>query len=172
MPRPHHTESKRSPNPRNSDDVQTARQGTGAAQPPPGLDGTRHKAAQEAAQQADVLRHGLFSALMTTAVNINQFDDPHAFQTFLERLVVDSGNPTNPIAQMLIEQLALCHVRIAQLHISAAHADSLEAKKVYGTMAARLLGEFRRSAVALEVIVSGSSETKTKSKIKVFKTAG
>jgi hypothetical protein len=70
------------------------------------------------------------------------------------------------------EQLALCHVRIAQLHGSAAHADSLEAKKVYGTMAARLLGEFRRSAVTLEVIVSGSSDKKNKSKIKVFKTAG
>ena len=107
-----------------------------------------HRAAQRTAQQADVLRDGVFPAIMTTAVNLSQFTDPHAFQVYLDRLKADVGNPQSPIADMLIEQLALAHLRIAQLHASTAHTKDLEATKIYTASAARLLGEFRRSALA------------------------
>jgi hypothetical protein len=170
MPKPD-TESTPSTNPRASDDRKAPRQCTGAAQPPPGLDEGRHKASQKTAQQADLLRDGLFAALMATAADLPQFDSAPAYNAYLTRLLEDFGSPSNPIAKMLVEQLALAHIRIAQLHGSAALATELEAAKTYATMAARLTGEFRRSAIALDVLTSRSSDKQSKAKLKVLKMA-
>lgn len=142
-----------------------------AEKPPDGLDEARHTKNQLSAQQADALREGIFPALMASALQLDKFLDTPAFKVFLKRLHEDAGSPTSPIARMMIEQLALAHFRIAQLQIKAAHAEGLEAAKIYNAMAARLLGEFRRSALALEFMSSRSSEPNTKARFKVMKMA-
>jgi hypothetical protein len=76
--------------------------------------------------------------------------DPAAFKIFRDRLLLDAGNPTDPIEVMLIEQLALAHMNIGRLYFRSATADGLEAAKAYGSLAVALTGEFRRSALALQ----------------------
>jgi len=138
---------------------------------PAGLDDERHRKGQESARQAELLRVGIFPALMASALGLDKFVDTPAFKVFLERLQEDTARTTNPIARMMIEQLALAHFRIAQLQVQAANAEGLEAAKIYNQMASRLLGEFRRSALALDLISSRSSEPKSKAKLRVLKMA-
>ena len=139
--------------------------------PQPGLDDERHRKSQESARHAEILRDGIFPALMASALKLEKFVNTPAFKVFLDRLHEDAGRPTNPIARMMIEQLALAHYRIAQLQVQAAHAEGLEAAKIYNSMASRLLGEFRRSALALDLMTSWSSEPKSKAKLRVLKMA-
>ncbi len=70
-----------------------------------------------------------------------------AYRLFRDRLVVDCGSPTDPIEVMLIEQLALAHLNVGQLHHKGATAGSVECAGVYLAAGARLMAEFRRSAL-------------------------
>ena len=72
---------------------------------------------------------------------------------------------------MLLEQLALAHFRIGQLHVSAGSAQGLEAVKVYNSVAARMLGEFRRTALALRVVQAGVPKGEAAKKVKLYKLA-
>jgi len=141
------------------------------SKPEPGLDETRHRKNQVSAQQAEFLRDGIFPALMASAVQLDKFVDTAAFKVFLDRLYEDAGRPTHPIAKMMLEQLALAHLRIVQIQVQAAHAQGMEAAKIYNSMASRLLGEFRRSALAFDLISAKSSEPRSKSKLRMLKMA-
>ena len=72
---------------------------------------------------------------------------------------------------MLLEQLALAHFRIAQLHVCAGTAKSIEGAKVYNSVTARLWGEFRRTALALRAYRAHVPEGKSMQKLKIFKMA-
>lgn len=138
---------------------------------PPGLDAAKHAKAQRAAQGAELLREGIFPALMASALGLDSFVETPAFRVFLQRLMADLGNPQDPIEKMLAEQLALAHFRIAQLHIGAGQAKSQEAVKLYNTVCARMLGEFRRSCLALRALrAPPTAETKSP-KVRLFKMA-
>jgi hypothetical protein len=76
--------------------------------------------------------------------------DAPAYKLFRDRLLAECGGPTDPIEVILIEQLALAHLNSGRLHFRAATSDSLEAARVYGSMAIMLMGEFRRGALALK----------------------
>jgi len=73
-----------------------------------------------------------------------------AFKVYLDKLLADAGNPTDPIEVMLIEQLALAHFNIGRLQIKSCGTDSPQLQVAYSDAATRLLGEFRRCALALE----------------------
>ena len=139
--------------------------------PPAGLDPARHAAAQKRAQQAEILRKGAFPALMATALSIDPYFETGAYRIYLEQLKQDAGNPTDPIEVMLIEQLCMAHWRIAQLHVSAGQAKSVEAIKAYNSATARLWGEFRRTALALRVYQGAATKGKAADKLKIFKAA-
>jgi hypothetical protein len=51
---------------------------------------------------------------------------------------------------VMIEQLTMAPYRAAQLQTQAAETKSLEAAQVFNTAAARLLAEFRKTALALQ----------------------
>jgi hypothetical protein len=51
---------------------------------------------------------------------------------------------------MLIEQMALAHLNVGQLHFKASTSGSIECAGVYLAAGARLMAEFRRSALALK----------------------
>ena len=76
--------------------------------------------------------------------------DMVAYRMFRDRLLFDCGSPTDPIEIMIIEQLALAHLNVGQLHYKAANAGSTECAGIYLAAGARLMGEFRRSALALK----------------------
>ncbi|MFL5329218.1 MAG: hypothetical protein ACJ8C4_09900 [Gemmataceae bacterium] len=120
------------------------------ANPPRGLDAERHAAAQKRAQQADILRKGVFAALMADALAIDPSFEVGAYRIYLQQLIADAGNPTDPVEVMLLEQLALSHFRIGQLQVLANTCKSIESTKILTAAASRLLGEFRRTALGLK----------------------
>ncbi|MDG3005905.1 hypothetical protein [Paludisphaera mucosa] len=76
--------------------------------------------------------------------------DLTAFKKFRDKLLADCGGPTDPVEVMLVEQLALAHLNVGRLHFKSATVEGLEAAKVYGGLAVLLMGEFRRTALALQ----------------------
>jgi hypothetical protein len=79
-----------------------------------------------------------------------QQTDTTAFRLYRNKLLADCGGPTDPIEVMLIEQLALAHLNMGLLHCKASNAGSVECATAYSGAASRLMGEFRRSAIALQ----------------------
>lgn len=68
----------------------------------------------------------------------------------VDQLVAQAKRTDDPIEAMMIEQLAVAHHRIATLHVRAAEAEDLAGTEAYTSAATRLLGEFRRLALALQ----------------------
>jgi hypothetical protein len=136
-----------------------------------GLDAAQHAAAQRAAHQADGLRTCVIPALMASAFPaLSQFSAA-GFKVHLERTLADLGNPTDPVERMMIEQLVLAHFRIAQLHVDAGYCKHAEGMKLYTTATARLLGEFRRTALALRAYGTTTPENRSEKSVKLFKAA-
>ena len=124
---------------------------------------------QRAARQAEALRQ-VFPACMAVALSLHGQIGPSGYKAYLTQLLKDAGDPVDPIERMLLEQLALAHFRIAQLHADAGRAQGVEAVKIYNSIASRLLGEFRRTALAIRLYRTRLPEGKAE-KLKVFKVA-
>jgi hypothetical protein len=84
--------------------------------------------------------------------------DQHAYKVYRDDLLADCGSPTDPIEVMIVEQLALAHFSLGLLSCKAANAGKVEAVGVYAGAAARMMGEFRRSALALQVYRAASRQ--------------
>ena len=72
------------------------------------------------------------------------------YQAIRDQALRDSGSPTDPIEEMLIEQFVLCNYHLGQLHVRAAQGKSSEAAKVFYTALARMQAESRKLALALQ----------------------
>jgi hypothetical protein len=70
-------------------------------------------------------------------------------QVYLQQLLQQAGNPSDPIARMILEQLAMAHHAIGRLHVRAATRTSLAEVVAYHGVLARLMGEFRKTSLAL-----------------------
>ena len=84
--------------------------------------------------------------------------DMHAYKIYRDRLLADCGSPSDPIEVMIVEQLSLAHFSLGLLSCKAANAVKVEAVGVYSGAAARLMGEFRRSALALQAYRAASRQ--------------
>ena len=100
------------------------------------------------------------ASLFHSAAMANAFKgiDVQAFKIYRDRLLADCGNPTDPIEIMIIEQLSLAHFSLGVLSCKANNASRFEATAVYSGAAARLMGEFRRSALALQAYRHASTQ--------------
>ena len=117
------------------------------------------------------MRQTLFSAMMTDAVGHEATFGSSAYKVYLDRLIQDAGNPSNPVQRMMLEQLALAHYRFGQLQVQASGAKTIEGVKIYSSAASRLLGEFRRTALALHAYGSRVPGDRTQGMLKVYKQA-
>jgi hypothetical protein len=140
------------------------------APPQPPAPDPRRQAEQRAAHQAEVLNKMVFPTMMSEAVEISQYINGSACRIYLERFLVDCGNPTDPVERMMLEQLALAHFRTGQLHAKAGITENAEAVKLLSAAAARLLGEFRRTALALRVYRAGAPVERA-TPLKLYKAA-
>jgi len=75
---------------------------------------------------------------------------PESFVVYLDQILDEAGQPTDPIERMLIEQIAMAHHNIGRLYVRASLAETLDQVNVYNAAAARLLAEFRRATLALK----------------------
>jgi len=73
-----------------------------------------------------------------------------AFSYYLGDLFQEAGSPTDPIERMLLEQIALAHHNIGRLQMESANAEMIASAKIYSDSAVRLMGEFRRTVLALK----------------------
>ncbi len=78
-----------------------------------------------------------------------QFDQ-QTYRSYLNHLLKDAGNPADPLEKMMIEQMALSHHAIGRLHVKAASSQSEQEATIYNSAAARMMNEYRRSAMALK----------------------
>lgn len=117
------------------------------------------------------MRTSLFPALVADALGYDNLFDSAAYKVYLERLLDDAGNPGDPVERMMLEQLALAHFRIGQLQVSAGKSKGTEATKLYNSAASRLLGEFRRTALALRAYRTRQPEARPEKNLKLFKAA-
>jgi hypothetical protein len=101
-------------------------------------------------RKANIIRILAFPAAMAAAVPVAKDIGSAAFKVYLDELILEAGQPTDPVEIMLLEQLTLAHHRVAQLHAQAEQAKSFEEMKIVSTAAARLTGEVRRLALALK----------------------
>jgi hypothetical protein len=142
-----------------------------ASKPAAGLDAAQHAAAQRAAHQAEGLRACVIPAMMASAFPALAQFSAAGFKVYLEKTLADLGNPSDPVERMMIEQLVLAHFRIAQIHVDAGYVKGAEGMKLYTAAAARLLGEFRRTALALRAYGTTTPESRSEKKVKLFKAA-
>jgi hypothetical protein len=84
--------------------------------------------------------------------------DPQAYMLYHDRLLADCGGPSDPIEVMLIEELSLAHFSLGLLFAKTSNAGKVEAVGIYAGAAARLMGEVRRSALALQAYRAASRQ--------------
>lgn len=79
-------------------------------------------------------------------------------QAYLRQLLREAGDPADPIARMMVEQLAMAHHAIGRLHVRAATRDGLTEVVAYHGMLARLMSEFRKTTLALQSLLKRAGE--------------
>jgi hypothetical protein len=124
------------------------------AQPPVGLDSAKHAAIQNAQNDAVRIRLGYLPACLASAFNTCGSFNAASFRYYLDDLLEQSGNPTDPAERILIEHLGMVHLRAADMHAQAAQAKSVELVTALNGASARLSSEVRQIALTLKELRS------------------
>lgn len=85
-----------------------------------------------------------FKGLSSSALPLESLD------VYMQQLMEDAGQPSDPVVRIMLEQLAMVHHKIGRLNRLSADATTLEEAKVYDAGSACLLGELRRLALAIK----------------------
>jgi hypothetical protein len=113
----------------------------------------------ESAHYAGHLRDSIMAMCLKAALQRAMPQvDLLAFRLYRDKLLVDCGDPSDPIEIILVEQVAMAHLITGHLQAKGAHASSIEEVGVYLAAAARLAGELRRTALALQVFRATSRQ--------------
>jgi hypothetical protein len=91
-----------------------------------------------------------YSANCVAAMLSYIVNEPEAALIYIERFLKESGNPKDPVLRVLLEQMAMAHLRLAKLNVDASLAKSPENQKVLTSAAARLLDEVRKLALGIK----------------------
>src|SRR4051794_7358123 len=118
---------------------------------PDDTEGARSEPARPSDLQARQLRDTASSCyLYGASAGVFPLVEAAAYTAYLEQLLEDAGDPSDPIERMLVEQLAQAHHAVGRLYFKAANSESVDAAGVYLAAAARLMNEFRKSTLALK----------------------
>jgi len=97
--------------------------------------------------QAVALRDGL------TASYLSQMTGGQAnravMTAYMKNFVGDSKHPQDPVERVMLESLALAHVRLGKLQVQADGATTQDSQKILNTAALRFMGEIRKTALAI-----------------------
>ena len=126
-------------------------------EPPPAPAAPALGAAEKAERLRDVapaaFLYGTMAPILGEAVDIEGWKS--YLDHFLEQLGLTAA--AGPVARMMGVQLALCHFAVARLHVRAATRTSPAEVAAYHAALARLMTEFRRTALALKAYAAGSA---------------
>ena len=100
--------------------------------------------------QASVVKRGITPTALAMVLDMENMIGAAGCRVYLDDLVKDSGNPVDPVEIMLLEQTVMCHQYSIQMQALSKKAEGTEAIDLYLSGAARLSGEFRKTALALK----------------------
>ena len=101
-------------------------------------------------QQSLVGKKIIAPAAKATVMGVESKIETSGCRVYLDDLVRESGNPSDPVEIMLLEQTAMCHLLSMKLQSKASGVEGTEAIELYLSGAARLSSEFRKTALALK----------------------
>ena len=101
-------------------------------------------------QQSLVVKKIIAPAALATALGVENKIETSGCRVYLDDLVRESGNPSDPVEIMLLEQTVICHLLSMKLQSKASGAEGTEAIELYLSGATRLSSEFRKTALALK----------------------
>ena len=131
--------------------------GTSGGQPTPGPTEVINPARHFAGHLRETIMPLYLSAILG---RVMPQIDLMAFKIYRNQFLFDCGNPTDPIECILIDQIVMAHLITGHLQVKGAHESSAESAGVYLGAAARLTGELRRTARALQVFRSAALQLK------------
>jgi hypothetical protein len=100
--------------------------------------------------QASVVKRGITPTALAMVLDMENMIGAAGCRVYLDDLVRESGNPSDPVEIMLLEQMAMCHQYSIQMQALSKKAEGVEAIELYLSGAARLSSEFRKTALALK----------------------
>ena len=100
--------------------------------------------------QASVVKRGITPTALAMVLDMENMIGAAGCRFFLDEMIQESGNPSDPLEIMLLEQTAMCHQYSIQMQALSKKAEGIEAIELYLSGAARLSGEFRKTALALK----------------------
>ena len=105
---------------------------------------------RSSAEQAYAVKQAITPAMMATALGMENTIGVSGYRVYLDELIRDSGNPTDRVEIMLLEQIVICHHLSMKMQTLAEKAQGTEAIELYLVAASRLNAEFRKSVLALK----------------------
>jgi hypothetical protein len=82
---------------------------------------------------------------MSVALAAKSEFDVDTIRCYLDRLIAEAGNPSDPLEKILIEQAAFMHLQLSILRCDAIKSQSHDATKILNTASNRLNSELRRT---------------------------
>ena len=100
--------------------------------------------------QASVVKRGITPTALAMVLDMENMIGAAGCRVYLDEMIQESGNPSDPVEIMLLEQLTMCHQYSIQMQALSKKAEGIEAIELYLSGAARLSSEFRKTALALK----------------------
>ena len=97
----------------------------------------------------NTIRDRLIPSLLQLASGAQQEIDGPTFKAYRDALVNEAGS-RDILEQFMLESVALAHLASFHLLANAGVADTAEAAGIYASAAAKLMGELRRTIVAIQ----------------------
>ncbi len=88
---------------------------------------------------------------------------PEAFIEFRQQFLKDCGSPKDPLVILMVDQVLIANFAVGRLHFRSVTAKTSDAAVAYANCAAHLLGELRRSVLALDVLRSKQAAQRRRS---------
>jgi hypothetical protein len=104
----------------------------------------------------NTIRDALIPSLLQLASGAGKEIDGPTFKAYRNALVKEAGSQ-DILEQFMLESVAVAHLASFHLLASAGVADTAEAAAIYAGVAAKLLGEVRRTIVAIKALRSPPS---------------
>ena len=111
---------------------------------------TPEQSTRSSMEQAYAVKEAIVPAMLATVLGVENTIGVSGYRVYLDELIRDSGNPTDRVEIMLLEQIVICHHLSMKMQTLAEKAQGTEAIELYLVAASRLNAEFRKTVMALK----------------------